>query len=36
MNSQRSDVEKTNLIEEGRKISINEAIKGNKLINNSL
>ena len=36
MNSQRSDVEKINLIEEGRKISINEVIKSNKLINNSL
>ena len=36
MNSQRSDVEKINLIEEGKKISINEVIKRNKTINNSL
>ena len=36
MNSQRSDFEKINLIEEGRKIGINEVIKSNKLINNSL
>ena len=27
MNSQRSDVEKTSLIEEGKKIDINEVIK---------
>ena len=36
MNSQRSDVEKVSLIEEGKKIGINEVIKGNEIINNSL
>ena len=36
MNSQRNDVEKTSLIEEGKKIGINEAIKPNEIINNSL
>ena len=36
MNSQRSDSEKINLIEEGKKIGINEVIKRNKIINNSL
>ena len=36
MNSQRSDVEKISLIAEGKKISINEVIKRNKIINNSL
>ena len=37
MNSQRSDIEKINLIEEGKKkIGINEAIKRNEIINNSL
>ena len=36
MNSQRSDAEKINLIEEGKKIGINEVIKSNKIINNSL
>ena len=36
MNSQRNDVEKTSLIEEGKKIGINEAIKRNEVINNSL
>ena len=36
MNSQRNDVEKTSLIEEGKKIGINEAIKCNEIINNSL
>ena len=36
MNSQRSDVEKISLIEEGKKISINEVIKRNEIINNSL
>ena len=36
MNSQRSDVEKPNLIEEGKKIGVNEVIKINKIINNSL
>ena len=34
MNSQRSDAEKINLIEEGNKIDINEVIKRN--FNNSL
>ena len=36
MNSQRSDAEKVNLIEEGKKIGINEAIKHNEIINNNL
>ena len=36
MNSQRSDAEKNNLIEEGKKIGINEVIKRNEIINNSL
>ena len=36
MNSQRSDTEKNNLIEEGKKIGINEIIKHNEIINNSL
>ena len=36
MNSQRNDVEKVNLIEEGKKISLNEVIKCNEIINNSL
>ena len=36
MNSQRSDVEKISLIEESKKISINEVIKRNEIINNSL
>ena len=36
MNSQRSDVEKINLIEEDNKIGINEVIKRNEIINNSL
>ena len=36
MNSQRSVVEKINLIEEGEKIGINEVIKRDKIINNSL
>ena len=36
-NSQRSDVEKINLIEEGKKkTGINEVIKHNEIINNSL
>ena len=35
-NSQRSDAEKVNLIEEGKKIGINEVIKHNEIINNSL
>ena len=36
MNSRRSDVEKINLIKEGKKIGINEVIKCNEIINNSL
>ena len=36
MNSQRRDVEKINLIEEGKKIGVNEVIKSIKVINNSL
>ena len=36
MSSQRSDVEKVSLIEEGKKIGINEVIKRNEIINNSL
>ena len=36
MNSQRSDAEKVNLIEEGKKIGINEVIRRNGIINNSL
>ena len=36
MNSHRSDAEKTNLIEEGKKVGINEIIKHSKIINNSL
>ena len=36
MNSQRSDAEKINLIEEGKKIDINEVIKCNEVINNNL
>ena len=36
MNSQRSNVEKVSLIEEGKKIGINEAIKCNEVINNNL
>ena len=36
MNSQRSDVEKNSLVEEGKKIGINEVIKRNEIINNSL
>ena len=36
MNSQRSDSEKINSFEEGKKISINEVIKSNKITNNSL
>ena len=35
MNSQRSDAEKVNLIEEGKKIGINEVIKHNEIINDS-
>ena len=36
MNSQRSDEEKINLIEEGEKIGINEVITSNEKINSSL
>ena len=36
MNSWESDVEKVNLIEEGKKIGINDVIKRNEIINNSL
>ena len=36
MNSNRSDAEKVNLIEEGKEIGINEAIKYNEIINNNL
>ena len=36
MNSHRSDAEKISLIEEGKKIGINEVIKCNEIINNSL
>ena len=36
MNSQRSNVEKISLIEEGKKIGINEVIKHNEIVNNSL
>ena len=36
MNSQRSEGEKINLIEEDNKLGINEVIKRNKIINNSL
>ena len=35
MNSQRSDTEKNNLIEEGKKIGIKEVIKHNEIINNN-
>ena len=36
MNSQRSDTEKINLIEDGKKIGIDEIIKHNEITNNSL
>ena len=36
VNSQKSDFEKLNLIEEGKKIGINEVIKHNEIINTSL
>ena len=36
MNSQRSDTEKINLIEEDKKIGINEVMKHNEIINKSL
>ena len=35
-NSQRSDAQKICLIEQGKKIGINEVIKRNEIINNSL
>ena len=36
MNNHRSDVEKDSLIKEGKKIGINEVIRRNEIINNSL
>ena len=36
MNSQRSDTEKINLIEESKKLGIDEVIKSNEIINNIL
>ena len=36
MNSQRSDAEKVNLIEEGKQIVINQVIERNEIINKSL
>ena len=36
MNSQRSDAEKVNLIEEGKQIVINQVIEQNEIINKSL
>ena len=36
MNSDIGDVEKISLIEEGKEIGINEVIKRNEIINNSL
>ena len=36
MNSQRSNVEKIGFIEEGKKIGVNEVIRRNEIINNSL
>ena len=36
MNSRRSDVEKITLIEQDKKIGINEVIRRNEIINNSL
>ena len=36
MNSQRSDAEKIDLLEEGKKIGIGQVIKRNEIINNSL
>ena len=36
MNSQRSDTETVNLIEEGKKIGINEVIERNEIVNNNL
>ena len=36
MNSQRNDTEKSNLIEDGKKIAIDEVIKRNGIIHKSL
>ena len=36
MESQRSDTVNINLIEKGKKIGINEIVKRNQIINNSL
>ena len=36
MNSQRSDVERINMIEEGKKIGIDEVIRCNEMINTNL
>ena len=36
MNSQRRDIEKINLIQESKKIGINEVIRRNDIINNRL
>ena len=36
MISQRSDAEKNNLIDEGKKVGINEFINRSEIINNSL
>ena len=36
LDSQRSDVEKITLIEQGKKIGINELVKRNEIIKNSL
>ena len=36
MNSQRGNVEKINLIEEGKKLGINEVIKRYEIINDNL
>ena len=36
MNSHKSDAEKVSLIEEGKKMRINELIKQNEILNNSL
>ena len=36
MNSQRTDTKKINLIEEGKKIDIDEVIKHNEIVNKSL
>ena len=35
-NSQRSDIENNNLIEESKKVGIHEVIKRNEIINNSI